>query len=620
MVPDCFLGQPDINCEGATNLLIATLPMWGKLTITLNQVTTVVDLFGEIELTVTPTFKKGPAGTDTESSLMLDPVTTVINARRWTATVTSTSTPPNVAALATGDEFRSRFEAKFRQGFFFGQVTLPTIDASFLGPMTKKSTSVGARVRNGVLLIGLSYVDDTHSLAGNPEGLQDFASSNDVAGVVHPDAIDIMLDDVHSQLLAGVQDAGASLDSFHVRARNGHFDVTGTVSSTGGSVNFSFQVVPSMFHTRPGAYFGYMKKPVRVRSQTWAALEFRIEDVQTDVDRSWWVILFGEVIGGIVTAGLSVLYIEGLISAAASEFGGRISSAKPGAPTARIRTTIPPPGGVSVRIALDQFEVTESGVYVGISVTSKPSPTVMFGPATVPETYRGDELRYILRPPSGVADNDPALRIHWTLEDRTNDVVLQDADGPAAGRLRFEFSPASASANDFTVVARLYRRLGVMETELGTQSVSLHMRGTLSPQTYVRWRWQGTNPQLRVEPAQPPHALDDGGKVPLAGNRAASAGMPGTVSSQGTMTSSSGGRRSRRSRPCCPARPSSPKRRTPVRPSSARIRARSCRACSRRPSCTVGSAAAAERRDARRSDLPVVRVPVISEVRGFMLA
>lgn len=171
MVPDFFLGQPRIDCQGTTNLLVATLPMWGRLTITLDQGATAVDLFGEAELTITPTFKKGLAGTDTESSLVLDPLVTVINARRWTATVTSLGTPANIVALATGEEFRSRFEAKFRQGFLFGQVSLPSIDASFLGPMAKKSTSAGARVRNGALLIGLGYTDETHSLTGDPEGL-----------------------------------------------------------------------------------------------------------------------------------------------------------------------------------------------------------------------------------------------------------------------------------------------------------------------------------------------------------------------------------------------------------------------------------------------------------------
>ena len=248
------------------------------------------------------------------------------------------------------------------------------------------------------------------------------------------------------------------------------------------AVNFSFRVVPSMFHTRPGAYFQAVPKPRRVHSRTWPALEFHIEGVETDVDRAWWVILFGEVFPAVFTArAISILFIEGLATAAAANFSGRIKAAKLGAPAARIRRTIPPPGGIGVRIGLDQFEITESGVFVGISVRATPSPAVLLGPTTVPATYRGDDLRYILRPPSGITLSDPALRIRWILEDRTNNVVLQDADGPAAGQLRFDFSPGSFTATDFGVVARLYRQLGVTVSELGTQSLNLHMRSALPP-------------------------------------------------------------------------------------------------------------------------------------------
>ncbi|HEX6072988.1 MAG TPA: hypothetical protein VFY95_08275 [Sphingomicrobium sp.] len=498
MLPDILLGQPDIDCEGATNLLVVTLPMWGQVTVTVDQVAHAVDMNGVMELTLTPILRKGIEANHTESSVVLDQFNTAIDARHWTATVTSAGTPPDIAALISGDEFRSRFEQTFRQGVFVGRIALPAIDASFLGPLVRKSTSVAGKVRNGVLLVGLNYTDDTHELVGDAEALQDFARSNDVAGVVHPDAVDIMLDDLHTRMIDGVADEGATLDSFQVRARDGYFRVNGAASNSEGTVNFSFRVVPSMFHTRPGVNFQYLKKPRRVYSRTWAALEFHIEGVETNVDRAWWVVLFGEVILGILTVGLSILYVEGLVSAAAASFSGRIEAAKSGA-AARIRRTIPPPGGISVRIGLDQFEITESGVFIGISVRATASPALLLGPTTVPATYRNDVLRYIVRPPSGVARNDPRLRIRWTLEDRTNNVVLQDTDGSAVGRLVFEFSPASSTATDFGVVARLYRQLGVTVSDLATQSVNLHIRSALPPDAYVRWRWQGSNPQIAVD-------------------------------------------------------------------------------------------------------------------------
>jgi hypothetical protein len=498
MEPDLFFGEPDINCEGSTNLLVVILPMWGTVKVTQSGVEHLVQVAGEMELTLTPDFRTGPPLAEPKTAVELDPSTTTVIARRWTATVTSSGTPPAMAAMITGDEFRTRFEAKFRQGVLFGKISLPSIDASFLGGVVNKATEAFGRVRNGVLLIGLTYVDEHHDLVGNPDDLQDIAGSNDVAGAVHKDAADIMLDEVHTKLVKGVEDEDASLDSFSVRPRDGYFYVSGAVSKSSGTVNFSFRVVPSMFHTRPGAYFQYVYKPRRVHSRTWAALDFRIEGVDTDVDRSWWVILFGEVIGGILTAGLSIIYVEGMVAAAASAFGGRIKSAKPGAPANRIRKTIPPPGGVSVRIGLDQFQITDGGVFIGISVRATSSPAMLLGPTTVPSDYAFDGVRYILRPPSGVSRSDPALRIRWILEDRNAGTVLVDSDGPAHGRLSFDFVPGSFAASDFGVVARLYRQLGLAVTELGTQSVNVHMRSSLPPGAYVRWRWQGSNPQLRV--------------------------------------------------------------------------------------------------------------------------
>lgn len=131
--PDLFLGPPDIDCEGATNLLVASMPVWGTVTVTRNQVAHVVGIAGEMEITLTPAFKKGLPDSDKEHSLVLDQIVTVINARTWTARVTSTGTPADVGAVVTGEEFRRRFEERFRQGVVFGQISLPSIDASYLG-------------------------------------------------------------------------------------------------------------------------------------------------------------------------------------------------------------------------------------------------------------------------------------------------------------------------------------------------------------------------------------------------------------------------------------------------------------------------------------------------------
>jgi hypothetical protein len=489
-----FLGLPEINCEGATNLLVLTLTAWGPLRVTLDGAEHVAQMAGELEVSISPVFGPG-------SNLVLEPAAEDIVVRRWTASVTSEGTPPTVVSYLVGDQFKDRLQQAIRAAIAFRLVKLPSIDVSFLGPLARLATSVDARVRNGVLLLGLNVENDSDSIVGDAGALVDFARSNDVAGVVNAAAAALMLDDVHTRLVTAIEGDGATLDRFSVSPAAGYFQVSGAASKSSGTVNFSFRVVPSMFHTRPGRIFRYLPKPRRVNSRTWAALGFHIEGVDTDVDRSWWVIVL-DVFLGVLTVGLATLYIEEMVSAAGENFSGRVKAASPGAPAARVRRTIPPPGGVGVRIGVDQFEITTAGTYVGISVRATPTPAALLGPTSVPSTYTGEILRYLMRLPSGVSDTDPALRIHWTLEDRTNDVVLIDEDGPAAGRLRFEFSPALfANATEFGIVARLYRRLGPNVTELGTESVNVHMRGPLPSGAYVRWRSQVKNPQITVDEA-----------------------------------------------------------------------------------------------------------------------
>ncbi len=500
MVTSLFLGGLDIDLEGATNLLVVTLPMWGQVTTTVDQLTHIVEMNGVMQLTLTPAFKKGIKDTDSEFSILLDQVDTVVTARSWSATVTSAATPPNVAALITGDAFRTRFGHKFAQGVLVGLVKLPSIDGSFLGALVPKSAEILGRVREGVLLIGLSYGDETHDLHGNVDALQDFAGSNDVAGAVAPEAVDIMIDKLHTKLVEGVEDAGASLSGFQVRPRNGYFLVSGRASQSSGSVDFSFRLVPSLFHTRPGAFFQYLEKPVRAKSRTWAALEFSITDVETDVDRAWWVVLFGEVILGILTVGLADLYIEGLISAAAGPSPAR---SRPRKWTDRRRASsgrCRPPGGISTRIApraVRDRRVRRLHRHHGALQ------------ADAGEAARADRAAGDLSERRGCATSwrrlpvwrtaIRALRMRWTLQDRTNNVVLWDQDGAGRRAAVVRVLPRLRRRDDFTITGRLYRQLGVAVTDLSTLSVNLHMRAALAPSAYTRWRWQGTNPQVGVD-------------------------------------------------------------------------------------------------------------------------
>lgn len=506
VVTDLYLGPPGIDCEGSTNLLVLTLPAWGTLKVTLNAVEHTVQINATLVVTFVPRFtviRPGPTEPVQDiNSVGLNPNQEEIIVRTWTVSVLTAATPPAVVTSITDNAFKARLQQALRFAIAFKQFKLPTIDISFLGPLVRLSTSVEAKVRPGVLLFGLNIEepdDPSKSIIGSINLLADFSRSNDVAGVVNAVAVIGLLDELRTRMTTEIEDAGATLSSFSVTPASGFFNVSGRASNSDGAVNFSFHLIPQMFHTRPGKYFRYLEKPRWVNSRTWAALVFRIEGVSTDVDRSAWTIT-KEIIFGTLTLGLGLLYAEAVISATAQSFSVKLKTAKPGAPRGRIQHTVPPPGGgMAVRISVDQFEITSQGTYTGITVRETPTPIVLIGPKLIPSTYSGDNIRYRVQLPASAFESDPALRVRWTVEDQTNNVILVDSDGPAAGRLLQHLRPSNHNtATNFGITARVYRRLGPTVTELGITTLNLQVRAPLPSGTYVRWRSGVKNPQIKL--------------------------------------------------------------------------------------------------------------------------
>ena len=494
-----FLGQPAINCEQSTNLLVLTLPTWGSLTVTRDNTEYDVEIVGELEVTLKPVFFA-----NAEQQLELSPNPEDIIARRWTATVISAGIPPEIVSHVEGDEFRIRLESAIRFALGGGLVKLPALDISFFGRLNRFVTTVEAKVLTGVLLLGINAEDLERpipiSINGNIGLLQDFAGGHDLAGVLHKDAAIFMFDELYAKMKAQVEHNDATLESnFRIRSLAGYYQVSGTVSKTGGDIDFSFHIVPYLSHIRPGKYFQYLDRPVMVRSREWPVLDFQIENLHTDIERSLWVIVFGELIGGLLTGGFLFAYIETKFIRADSAFSGGVRAAKLGAPRPRVIKTIPPPGGIAVRVGVDRFEINNEQTYIGISVRSTSSGIKLAGPTVVPADYANEKLRYILSLPSAAFISDPALRVRWTVEDRTNNTIVFDEDSRVANHMKTEIKPSNfPGASDFGITARLYRRTGTIVTELGIASVNLHIRGTLSPGGYIRWLTESSNPQVTV--------------------------------------------------------------------------------------------------------------------------
>ena len=486
---DLFLGEPGISCEGSTGLLVVSLPVWGPVTVTFADAT-IVQITGRIEATLMPSFVPGPP-------VALSPLGTVIDVRAWSATVLTPGTPSDVFDFVTGEGLREQLEAGIRGAVLMGAITLPTIDVSFLGFTDHQVTSVQALVVDGALLLGLSVGDQSGvgAISGNPNALADFAGTFDVAGAVNPAAVPLLLTGVRTALVSNATGAGATLDELTAVPADGHFHLAGSISNSSGTLKFSFDVVPELSYSMPAqSWTAYTlehwvddPRPRWVKTRTWPALWFTTANPVADVSGSWWV----DLLEGL-TLGIFLLYVLPEFSNTENTFEYAIKNHPPGAPEPRVRRTITPPGGVSLRTALDSFQISAGGVSTGIHVSATPTTIAVIGPETVPVTYASQPLRYLLRLPSGAFPSDPWLSVAWTLSDAASGSVLTTSSEKVTDASpAFEFQPSSfASVSQFRIAATLYRQFGTDVVEVGTQTAALGVREALAPGAYLRWRAQ----------------------------------------------------------------------------------------------------------------------------------
>lgn len=490
-----FLGPPVISLEGSTGLLVVQMETWGRINITLDGINRRVQIFAELALTLRPVFTAG-------EELEFTPPADEIKIRQWSPTIITPNVPHPVISYIRGEAFKARLEESFVLAIVAGQIKLPKIDVSFLGPLVRKTTSVESRIRNNALLIGLNIAESGTNLTGTINALEDFAGEYGLAGIVNPQAVELFLQDLHDQMVEKAQDSGATLSRFTAEIRPGYILVRGRASKTGGALNFSFRAVPYMYHTRPGKYFGYLRKPVKVKSRTYPALGFRAEGVDVDQDRSWWVILFGEVIFGLLSSGLTVLYVESLFRNASKVLAANVEGRTFADPPARVIRNAPPLGGIKLRIALERFDISMDGIYTGISFQQQSSTSKIAGPQVIPDEYTHHKLPYKFQLPSSVFEDDSLLRIQWTLENRLNGTILADADTLAAGHLRFTLMPNDfPGVREFGIRVRLYRKNEFLVTEISNVVLGVSIRGPLQPNAYIRWHTSVKTPQVDFDTA-----------------------------------------------------------------------------------------------------------------------
>jgi hypothetical protein len=408
--------------------------------------------------------------------------------------VTGVPYSSSAQAYLLGPVFRNDLQSWLREEI--GDLLFPILDFSFLGPFSGNAfTNIPVKAVNDALVVGFDVAVGDFSTAGDVNQLDDFARDNDVAVVIHPNAVGPLMSSARQDVQDEVDSHGATLESLVVTCEEGRFRITGRASMTGGAANFSLAAVPRMTFSRPGAFLPMPKKTMVVKARTWAALSFAVAEPHVDIDRSDWVILV-ETIGGVLTLGFLATAIEAFIANIARNITGGIATAdlNRNGPTPRVRRIGSPP----TRIAIERFEIHAGGVFVGITSRLEAPPAELSGLQSIPRNFVGRLLRYDVRLPFGTLPDDPFLRIRWTVVNLDSGVVLLTDDGLARTRLTLEFLPAALPGqfDRLGVSCRVYRTLGLFVTDLLNETIRLDIGPTLHPGAFIRWRYDVKTPTI----------------------------------------------------------------------------------------------------------------------------
>lgn len=498
---DFFLGPPQITCKSDNTMTIA-VDMWGSMSVTLNSAVQTGDVAAHLTIRIQPSFEvRG-------NTLVLgfDDINQDVVATEWDYTVIGAGFTPDADSYLRSDVFRARLQHAIQLAILLQQVKLPNIDISFLGDgilNAVKGMMAYSRVVDGALLLGLDIDVDAVTghitTTGDVNQLVDFARGNDVAAVTNAVAVPVLLQQVQSEVSDQVAQAGASLDKLQITAQNGRFHVEGKASNSQGTANFSFNITPSMYAWKPGAFFQFVPRYVKVNPRSWPALGFTTTDVQTDVDTSPWLTIIS-VILAVINPIIPVIVFT-MASDTAYHLNGDITSANTGTPLPRVQHLKPStPGGPRVRVEIADYEITTDGTYIGITARPQALPGALIGLTSIPSDFSAEPLGYTVRLPLGIVTDDPALRIRWTVNDSSGNILLTD-DGKAAGREQFTLSPAvvAPGSSPLGIGVRVYRALGAQLTDFLNDSITLNIRGPLPRGAYVRWYYDVKNPQVTFD-------------------------------------------------------------------------------------------------------------------------
>jgi hypothetical protein len=281
---------------------------------------------------------------------------------------------------------------------------------------------------------------------------------------------------------------GGTLSSFSVGVAEGHIPVSGRVSHSAGTLDFSLKATPRI---TPGS------------TPSGGSIMVGISDLAVTITPAWWGVLLS-----VLTAGLAYTIVEFFSSYVRTNVVSGVLT-RPPTNAGAVQRTFSLPGITDpvIAMAVNRFECHTDGMLVGLSL----KPAFRGPKLTGPTQFDVDELlrvggapvaTYLLDLGHAGIPEDPYLRIRWEVRgiDGRQWVVRDGRFRDVGGRLDLVYQSVPwLQQPHYKVSCRLYRTRGYVTDELLNETRSLSMVDRLDrSHPYVRWIHQTVVPMVTV--------------------------------------------------------------------------------------------------------------------------
>jgi len=494
-----FFQPPQVICSDNNEIqAILRLSGWGTLSVRLSApgLFQTRSVQWQADVLITPTVSL------VGSIVLLSAKATDYRLIAWQFDVLSgTAFSSGAQSFLNGDTFKANLLGFLQNAI--GDIKVPIMDFSSLGPFSGNSFSnVTLKVAGTGFLLGIDVNTGMFSTTGDFTQLKDVAGTNDIEVVVNPDAILAVMPKLRAEVQAQIP-SNATLDTFFITCEEGQFRVKGSASDSDGTANFSLAAVPALSTGVPGGIFPItQKKTIIIRSRSWPALSFFPADISVSVspnESSWDEVL--NVIADVLTLGTAELFKQLMIWEVEGDISGQIqgSDLNPDGAAPLVQRSGSPP----TRFAIRDFEIHTFGLYIGITAKLEAPPASLSGIKSIASNYVSQDLLYAVTLPFDALEDDPFLRVRWTVVDLDSGSELVNSDDLALNRLSFQFAPSSVGPGTtrFAVVCRVYRTRGPFIDELFDETIRMAVGSRLPHNAYVRWTYQVKNPQFQFNNA-----------------------------------------------------------------------------------------------------------------------